>query len=171
MLFFMLQIVKGVKLYNAAIAAVSAEQQSESGGDSYCCLDYAQVMAVGYLEPYLTSSFCAFLFIVSLTHAPDVNFFHPNNVDGQIGDKVCILRSGRSSYVSLLFAPVYNILWYRIQFVKQKIKDQLEHDNTTQEYTCPKTSFDHRYLHSPPSVNSVHLLSNALFSFLFFAQI
>jgi hypothetical protein len=32
MLFFMLQIVKGVKLYNAAIAAVSAEQQSESGG-------------------------------------------------------------------------------------------------------------------------------------------
>lgn len=40
MLFFMLQIVKGVKLYNAAIAAVSAEQQSESGGDSYCCLDY-----------------------------------------------------------------------------------------------------------------------------------
>jgi hypothetical protein len=36
----MLQIVKGVKLYNAAIAAVSAEQQSESGGDSYCCLDY-----------------------------------------------------------------------------------------------------------------------------------
>jgi hypothetical protein len=81
MLFFMLQIVKGVKLYNAAIAAVSAEQQSESGGDSYCCLDYAQVMTVGYLEPYLTSSFCAFLFIVSLTHAPDVNFFHADNVD------------------------------------------------------------------------------------------
>jgi hypothetical protein len=123
MLFFMLQIVKGVKLYNAVIAAVSGEQQSESGGDSYCSLDYAQVMAVGYLEPYLTSSFCAFLFIVSLTHAPDVNFFHANNVDGQIGDKICILRS----------------------------KDQLEHDNTTQEYTCPNTSFDHRYLHSLPS--------------------
>ncbi|CAK9202511.1 unnamed protein product [Sphagnum troendelagicum] len=135
MLFFMLEIVKGVKLYNAAIAAVSAEQQSESGGDSYCCLDYAQVMAVGYLEPYLTSSFCAFLFVVSLTHAPDVNFFHANNVDGQIGDKVCILRSGRSSYVSLLFVPVYNILQYPINFVKQKIKDQLEHDNTTQEYS------------------------------------
>jgi hypothetical protein len=152
MLFFMLEIVKGVKLYNAAIAAVSAEQQSESGGDSYCCLDYAQVMAVGYLEPYLTSSFCAFLFVVSLTHAPDVNFFHANNVDGQIGDKVCILRSGRSSYVSLLFVPVYNILQYPINFVKQKIKDQLEHDNTTQEYICPNTSFDSRYLlHSLPS--------------------
>jgi hypothetical protein len=150
MLFFMLQIVKGVKLYNPAIAAVSAEQQSESGGDSYCCLDYARVMAVGYLE--LTSSFCAFLFIVSLTHAPDVNFFHAKNVDGQIGDKVCILRSGRPSYVSLLFAPVYNIVQYHIHIVKQKIKDQLEHDNTTQEYICPNTSFDSRYLlHSLPS--------------------
>ncbi len=151
MLFFMQQIVKGVKLDNAAIAAVSAEQQSESGGDSYCCLDYAQVIVVGYLEPYLTSSFCAFLFIVSLTHAPDVNFFHANNVHGQIGDKVCILRSGRPSYVSLLFASVYNIVWYRIHFVKRKIKDQLEHDNTTQEYICPNTSFEHRYLHSLPS--------------------
>jgi hypothetical protein len=86
---------------------------------------YAQVMAVGYLEPYLTSSFCAFLFIVSLTHAPEVNFFHANNVDGQIGDKVCILRSGRSSYTSLLFAPVYNIVRYRIDCLKQKIKGSI----------------------------------------------
>lgn len=133
---------------------------------------YAQVMAVGYLEPYLTSSFCAFLFIVSLTHAPDVNFFYT---------KQCWWTNwGQGLY------PQIRKIFICIPFVSSCVQ------HCAVPYTLCKAE-DKRInwsmttlLRSTPAptpalitgiftafhpVDSVHLLSKALCSFLFFAQI
>lgn len=52
--FFHLQTVKGAKVFNAAVAAVSDGVPVEKEGEeklkvhthSYCCLDYAQVCSI-----------------------------------------------------------------------------------------------------------------------------
>lgn len=76
-LFIVLQTVKGAKLYNAAIAAVSEDHPGGREGEeklkvhthSYCCIDYAQVMTVICLESYLNFLLLHFLRALAL----DVN--------------------------------------------------------------------------------------------------
>jgi hypothetical protein len=69
LLFIVLQTVKGAKLYNAAIAAVSEDHPGGREGEeklkvhthSYCCIDYAQVMTVICLESNLNFLLLHFL--------------------------------------------------------------------------------------------------------------
>lgn len=70
MLEFHLQTVKGAKVYNAAVAAVSDGTTGEKEGEeklklhthSYCCLDYAQVCFV----PSLHTRWRVYIFVIRL---------------------------------------------------------------------------------------------------------
>ncbi|XP_035550043.1 general transcription factor IIE subunit 1-like isoform X2 [Juglans regia] len=42
------------------------------------------------------------------------------------------------SYCCLDYAQIYDVVRYRLQCMKKKLKDELENKNTVQEYICPK---------------------------------
>ncbi|KAG2676376.1 hypothetical protein I3760_12G050400 [Carya illinoinensis] len=54
----------------------------------------------------------------------------------KVGDKKIKMRT--RSYCCLDYAQIYDVVRYRLQCMKKKMKDELENKNTVQEYICPK---------------------------------
>ncbi|KAK6142489.1 hypothetical protein DH2020_022837 [Rehmannia glutinosa] len=65
--------------------------------------------------------------------------------NGREGDDK--LKMHTQSYCCLDYAQIYDVVRYRLQRMKKKLKDELESKNTVQEYICPNCSKSDEYFH------------------------